>query len=82
MYTVMHYINAGPRRPEAPLVNLSRTLYVPGFLHHSYSLFVIRKMGFYHTKWNGVLHRTLVLRHILTTKALQNDPRNIKYHCM
>ena len=35
-------------------------------------------MGFYYTKWNGVLQRTLVLRHFLTTKALQNDPRNIK----
>ena len=30
-------------------------------------------MGFYYTKWNGVLQRTLVLRHFLTTKALQNE---------
>ncbi len=35
-------------------------------------------MGFYYTKWNGVLQRTLVLRHFLITKVLQNDPRNIK----
>jgi hypothetical protein len=32
-------------------------------------------VGFYYTKWNGGLQRTLVLRHFLTTKALQNDPR-------
>ena len=32
-------------------------------------------MDFYYIKWNGVLQNILVLRHFLTTKALQNDPR-------
>ena len=62
-----------PCRPEAPLVNLSH--YFLGLFTRFISLlfnfiirkitFNIRKMGFYHTKWNGVLQRTLVLRHFL-----------------
>ena len=79
----------GPRLAVAELVNLplyliglfSRTRFFVSLLFTFFVIrkitFIIRKMGFYCTKWNVGLQRTLVLRHFLTTKALQNDPRNI-----
>ena len=59
-----------PCRPEAPLVNLSHYFLglftrTPFFISLLFT-FIIRKMGFYYTKWNGVLQRTLVCRHFLT----------------